>query len=315
MVILNRADYIQKMSSILEDLSKFKHVSQDITKSRETSLINYLLRLKNDGTIDESEYKTMKPCGSTPGIMYGLPTVKKDDCPMCPIVSSIGTYNYDLAKYLVTILKPISKNNSSVKDSFAFVDWIKTKQNSGGGIMCSFDISSLFTNVSIDETIEICIKKLYASPNPPKFPKSVLRKLLQFATKKSHFTFNGNYYDFADGMAMGSPLAPVLADIFMINFEEKYISSLPTENVKPSVWKRYVDDTFCLFSSRDSALQFLEYLNSRHPNIKFTHEFEEESKIPFLDVLIIKEGENFQTSIFRKKTVINCLTLLKVPYL
>ena len=53
--------------------------------------------------------------------------------------------------------------------------------------------------------------KLYALPDPPTLPYSVLKVLLEFATKRSHFIFSGQYYDQIDGVAMGSPLGPVLA--------------------------------------------------------------------------------------------------------
>ena len=61
--------------------------------------------------------------------------------------------------------------------------------------MCSFDDSSLFTNVPLDETIQICLDKLYTLPNPPKLPRPVLKNLLVFATKRSHFVFDDQYYD------------------------------------------------------------------------------------------------------------------------
>ena len=88
--------------------------------------------------------------------------------------------------------------------------------------MCSFDVSSLFTNVPLDETIQICLAKLYALPDPPTLPRSVLKVLLEFATKKRHFISDGQYYDQIDGVAMGSPLGHVLANIFMCHFEEEW---------------------------------------------------------------------------------------------
>ena len=145
--------------------------------------------------------------------------------------------------------------------------------------MCSFDVSSLFTNVPLDETIQI----LYALPDPPTLPRSVLKVLLEFATKKSHFIFNGGYYNQIDGVAMGSPLGPVLTKIFMCHFEEKWVLN---NNARPSIWFQYVDDTFTLFDSKNTVTQFLHYLNNCHANIKFTVEFEENSTIPFLDILI-----------------------------
>ena len=94
-----------------------------------------------------------------------------------------------------------------------------------------------------DETIQICLEKLYALPDPPTLPRLVFKVLLAFATKRSHFIFNGQYYDQIDSVAMGSPLGPVLANIFMCYFEEKWVLN---NNAHPSVWFRYVDDTFTL---------------------------------------------------------------------
>ena len=92
--------------------------------------------------------------------------------------------------------------------------------------MCSFDVSSLITNVPLDETIEICLDKLYALANLPRLPRLVLKNLLLFATKKSHFVFDGQYYDQIEDVAMGSPLGPVLANIFTCHFEEKWVMNI-----------------------------------------------------------------------------------------
>ena len=113
-------------------------------------------------------------------------------CPFRPIVSSVNTYNYNLASYLVSILQPISTNQYTVKDSFSFADWAK-KYKHNNGIMCSLDVSSLFTNVPLEETLNICLDKLYSLADPPTLPRLVLRKLLEFDTKNSHFLFDGKY--------------------------------------------------------------------------------------------------------------------------
>ena len=121
----------------------------------------------------------------------------------------------------------------------------------------------------MDETIAICLDNLYALANPPRLPRLVLRNLLLFATKKRHFVSDGQYYDQIDGVAMGSPL--VLENIFTCDFEEKWVM----KNInQPTIWFRYVDDTFTLSNNKNDALSFLHYLNGRHNNIKFAIEFE-----------------------------------------
>ena len=152
-----------------------------------------------DKIINDATFYKILPSGSSPGVLYGLPKVHKTGCPFRPIVSSVNTYNYNLASYLV---QPISTNRYTVKDSFSFADWAK-KYMHKNGIMCSLDVSSLFTNVP-------------ARGNTKHFSRVVLRKLLEFATKKSHFLVDGKYYDQIDDIAMGSPLGPILGQHFYV---------------------------------------------------------------------------------------------------
>ena len=92
----------------------------------EESLSAYLCKIKKDGIIDDVTFHKILPSGSSPGVLYGLPKVHKAGCPFRPIVSSVNTYNYNLASYLVGILQPISTNHHTVKESFSFADWVKT---------------------------------------------------------------------------------------------------------------------------------------------------------------------------------------------
>ena len=100
--------------------------------------------------------------------------------------------------------------------------------------MCSLDVSSLFTNVPLEETLNICLDKLYSLADPPALPRVVLRKLLEFATKKSHFLFDGKYYDQIDDVAMGSPLGPVLGPSRTRGQNCLFMSKSCHHNEKPS---------------------------------------------------------------------------------
>ena len=144
------------------------------------------------------------------------------------------------------------------------MDWVETHRHNNE-ITCSFDVCSLFTNVPLDETIEICLAKLYSLPDPPSLPRHVLKDLLLFATKKSDFVFDGDYNDQIDGVTMASPLGPVLANISMCDFEEKLVASVDS---RPSIWLRYVDHTFALFDNVASATRFLRYLKEYFTVIK-----------------------------------------------
>ena len=161
------------MKLLISDETKCRMLSHNPTKSRENSLISFLWGLKRVGIIDEATYRKIFPCGSNAGVFYGLPKVHKTGCPFRPIVSSVNTYNNNVVAFLVNVLKPISAKQFTIKDSLTFVDWAKTHRHDNE-IMCSFDVCSLFTNVPLDETIEICLSKLYSHPDPPTLPQHVL---------------------------------------------------------------------------------------------------------------------------------------------
>ena len=140
--------------------------------------------------------------------------------------------------------------------------------------MASFDVDSLFTNIPLDETIEICVKKLFGRKHKYKgFNKSEFCSLFQYAVKDNLIFFNGKYYIQIDGVATGSPLGPTLANIFLCHWEVIWLENCP-QQFRPLYYRRYVDDTFLLFSSESHVKKFLRYMNSRHVNMTFTFETE-----------------------------------------
>ena len=109
---------------------------------------------------------------------------------------------------------------------------------------------------------------------------------------------NGNIYLQIDGLAMGSPLAPVLAGIFMVELERSLVPKL-SNYIK--FWKRFVDDTF-IFANSEAVDHILTVLNSFDPNIQFTYETEENSELPFLDVMLCRKDNKLVCSVYRKST-------------
>ena len=186
----------------------------------------------------------------------------------------------------------------TLKDSFSFVNETVHCAN----YLASFDVVSLFTNVPLTETIDLCIDKLFHNVDKVQnLNKKQLKKLLTFACKESHFLFDGHIFDQVDGVAMGSPLGPILADIFMSHVEDLTFTHFT--GVLPCMYRRYVDDVFLAFDSKSDMLSFYNCLTAHYVNAKFTLEEEKDNKLPFLDVLVERHSNGrLSTSVFRKAT-------------
>ena len=104
-----------------------------------------------------------------------------------------------------------------ISDSFTFAKTMQNLDIDPNVFMCSFDVSSLFTNVPLDEAVKICSEALYDQSNSrPIIPKDVFVELMKSATSSVEFSFNNTMYKQTDGVAMGSPLGPALANILLL---------------------------------------------------------------------------------------------------
>ena len=98
---------------------------------------------------------------------------------------------------------------------------------------------------------------------------------------------------------MGSPIGPLIANIFMEEFEVKALSSIPHP---PSLWLRFFDDTFVINRAEHSQ-DLLHHINNQDPHIQFTVEQTQQGSLPFLDTLVMIEPDNtFSTTVYRKPT-------------
>ena len=228
----------------------------------------------------------MYPSGSAPARIYGTPKMHKFSSDsfskLRPIVSSIVTFNYNLARFLCDLLSPLVPHDYSCKDTFSFVSQIKNA-NLSKTFLVSCNVTSYFTNIPRQETIDIATNLLFNHNPNLNITRKELKKLFLFSTSKTHFIFNSKFYNQIDGVAVGSPLAPVLANIFMGFHKSKWLNEYLN---KPKFYLRYVDDILAAFDNEQDPLNFLNFLNNRHPNIKFTIEKQNNHFIAFLDVFI-----------------------------
>jgi hypothetical protein len=159
-----------------------------------------------------------------------------------------------------------------VKNSMESVNTIKSLRAGPEDILVSFNVISLFTTVPIGEALHLLSRHV---------DEDILRFFCYVLTS-SFFSFNSQFYEQTDGVAMGSPLSPVIANCFMEHFKEM---ALEGTTHKPLCWFHYMDDTIIIWPHGPGKLsEFLDHLNSVHGNIQFTMKTERDGHLPFLDI-------------------------------
>ena len=144
--------------------------------------------------------------------------------------------------------------------------------------LVSYDVNSLFTKNPLKETIKLAVDLIKTSYPNMKISSDDLTKLFKFATCEIHFLFNGKFYDQIDRVAVGSPVAPVSVNLFMGHNEKLWIENF--QGTPPSYYRSCVDDIFSVFNNSFEAKEVFNYINTRHPNVKFTMETEVNKIIP-----------------------------------
>ena len=234
MVVMDRQDYINKANQLLNQ-NTYKVISKDPTNTIKNKLINILKNIKTKSGLGTNTYKSMYPTGCVPPKFYGLPKIHKPDTPLRPIVSSCGSVTYGVAKELAKILKPlVGKSPHHINSTQDFVEQARQFKLESGECLSSYDVSALFTSVPIDPALNI-IKDLLDKDTTLK-ERTVMEVgdiilLLEFCLKNTYFSFQGQFYEQVEGAAMGSPVSPIVANLYMEYLEQKALSTAPTPQV------------------------------------------------------------------------------------
>ena len=236
---------------------------------------------------------------------YGIPKAHKPGCPLRPIVATCNSPQSILAQYLANQLSPLLGvfSEAHLLHSGDFIERLK-KLGNVEGKMISLDVTALFTNVPLEFVLSKLKEKHEEGIVNFPLPIDSFLDLIRLCVSSTVFSFNGEGFKQKFGVAMGSPLSPILANLCMEFLETEILENCPP-SIKPIMWVRYVDDIFLVYKGNDDQFQeFLNYVNSFLPSIQFTVEKEVDNKLAFLDVLVSHDpiSHSFHFSVFRKPT-------------
>ena len=300
---MKKEAYEEKLSAILQ-LRQFEKITNTRKNAKHPSfkeeerVIGKLIELRNQQKIDEATFKEIVPIAglsSQPARLYGLAKVHKTEIPVRPVLSMPGSVYHPIANVVTKWLNvvPECQINTSTKQ---VADSLKEVQLEDDEVIVSFDVSSLYTNVPVQEAIDVCADLLYSGKHEvPPVDKETFKELLRLCTCNVVMKTHNGFYRQTDGLAMGSPPAPLLANGWL----SKYDPSIG-ENAK--LYARYMDDILRSIK-RAEVQQKLAEINSYHPFLKFTIEEEDDQlALPFLDMLIYRLGTLLYSTWYNKPT-------------
>ena len=296
--IMPRATYEKKLNPII-NLPQFeKHVDKRINAKNpvmkeEERVCQILSDLKKENKISNELYEELKPVGSQPPRLYGLAKVHKPEMPLRPIVSMPGSAYHKIAKKVAWWLSRVPEctiQTSTKKVADSLKDIVLSEDEE----LISFDVTSLYTNVPVIESIEYCADLLFKTVHMQFLDKETFITLAKLSCCNVVFSTHNGYYTQKDGLAMGSPPAPHLANGWLSKFDK-------TIQGDSALYERYMDDIICSAKSDDIDVR-LDMVNNLHPNLHFTFEKENASSIAFLDMLITNNRGSLSSKWFRKPT-------------
>ena len=294
-VIMNKEDYIDRTEKMLEDT-----VYQKINKSplnKCVSEVNEVLKTIKL-IIPETDMRWLKVSNPKVAKLYTFPKIHKPGEKMRPIVSQINAPTSKIEKWLLNRFNMFGEVESySLKNSHEFADEIKDIKIADDEILVSFDVTAMFPSIPIGKTVEL-LRNWLKKWGLEKMKIDEYVKLTELCMRQKFFQFNGKFYLQKDGVTMGGSLSGFLANLFMSDLEIKVCNQ---HHQIFLYWRRYVDDIFSKIK-KDRRIESLEILNAQDDSVKFTIEEEQDSKLPFLDVEVIRVKGSLEIDIYRKST-------------
>jgi hypothetical protein len=309
--VVTKSWYIQRCLDHLDSQSYVK-VTEDYHKGLEgkttvnfliDSLTNLVQEFQDHLSIDEIKWILQKPIDEwEPMKFYITAKVHKKPVKGRPIVPSMTWMTFHLSEWLANQLNPLIPLTEWVlKDSYDLLDALK--QLNLTELPCatriaSADVDALYPSMDINTGLEL-IKQFIEDVNwGNRHKKDFLLKAMEFVLTKGYIAFQNDIYQQTNGAAMGSPMIPPYANIFMYQLEKQTVHKHKDSGTL-LLYKRFIDDV--LIITKDSNIAELQgELNSLNPSIKLTWT-PPAKHCNFLDIIVTFKNNKLCTSVYQKQ--------------
>lgn len=296
-IVMNRKTYNDKLENLLKDEETYYKVSVSCLPAYQNKNKELLDELVAAGLTDKRSAQQAFNLEQRTANMYALIKTHKEGAPPRPIVNTRNTPGYFAAQLISKLLSNVKETGKyNVLNSQHAIEKIKAEKPLPGDQFVSFDVKSMFTNISVKRAIAAVLKKRKQLKVNDEQMRLIIKTIQFVCTTSTEITFNGVTYKQIKGLRMGSSLSPILADFVMEDILDHAFLSIE----RPVTVMKYVDDLLFLVH-KDRIDQLFIDLNKEDEHIKFDIEKEDENhSINYLDFTIINKRLDLSTKWYQK---------------
>lgn len=230
---------------------------------------------------------------STPAYFHGIPKIHKQPMGCRPIVSNVTAPTNGLSRWLTYMLQPFACRISSyIRDSKQIQVQVQQLPLLPTGEFYTFDVEHMYTSIPVEAALD-AVNWFLLRQQPPHPARLFIIEGLRIVMQENYFTFGDTNWKQKIGLAMGTPVAPVLATLYLGYYEEQMI--MPQLKMSLYLYKRYLDDILIIWKPNPNApheFNRFRALLRRIPGLSWTWEHHP-NEVNFLDLWIYKFGDRY----------------------
>lgn len=300
LTLIAREWYIAECERQLSDTSTYETVHSVSLPGIQRRMLNFIATL--DGGIPPNEHKWLtretERLSQLPQF-YIMPKLHKDPVKGRPIVACHSWSTWPISKWVANRINAYAGSQETVlTDTNALISLLQGVEFAEDDqiLLSTADVESLYTSIPITDALEAVEERLRACGVDEMFLRITITAI-ELVLKLNFFEFNGSIYHQKRGLAMGTPLAPPVANLFLASLEARLMRGVPP----PILYVRFLDDILVVQKLSEAEPEDLLWdgLHTMHPYIRLTRE-SSPCMVDFLDLQIYRDGKRLLHRVHQK---------------